>query len=475
MSAHPRYLSELLLAGARLAPLAAQLLLVALVLRQWGLTATGLLTLALSIVGLASLVDFGVSAGAARALGAAHAQSDTPLRAAILSTCLLFNASLVTLILGGVIASKLLLDLAGSYPFPFVFAMLPVAVFQMQRPLYERAWLLAGEYGPFILSRTASALVLTAGGWIVLQGPQDLLAVALVFVASLLPSAFLGLRLHGPAGELRSGWAAVSHQMGALQVVSIAAGLNALADRYIIAALYGVPAAGAFDPASRSSSLSRETMGALGQVPTALLTSFTHRADYTELPGPALHCAVFLVRRMALTALVPVLLSPILPELMAAGLGRDVALLAAILTVSTTLNALALPASTSIRALSHAQLEARYSLLGLFLNLALSVVLGLTLGFVGVGLATAVALLLSTTYFFAIIRRTDAELYYWLKLVYRNSVRVLVWVAIASVGAITAALRVTDSRSRADLIAYAVACSLYVAGIAIVEVRTWRR
>lgn len=468
---------EAALIASRLGPLAAQTVLIALVLRRWGLADTGRLTLALSVVGLAAIFDLGVTAGATRALGVAHQQGDLSLRAAVARISLALNSVLVIVLLLGALVVRGLQGEATVYPLDFILAMIPVAFMQIQRPVFERIWLLDGEYWRLMISRGALSLVLLVGGERITQGSPRLTAMAVLFTAALAPSLLLGAgglrrgRGSPPSTHFRQAWRLVVHQAGSLQLVTLAASLNSLADRYIVAALFGLPAAGAFDPASRSSGAQRELIAATTQVQAAQMTVFSNSQDYLSEHSGALKTATSITRRMTFVAVPALLVSPILPWLLSPDLGRDEAIMSALLAIGTTLNQLALPASIACRGLGLADLEARYSVAALVLNIGFSFVLGWRFGFVGVGVATALALAISTGYFLHLVREGEAALATWLSSLYRRERSQLVAVMLAMVGAVVQAWR-EPTFTPWSVAAYLGACGGAIAGLAMLRYRS---
>ena len=299
--------------------------------------------------------------------------------------------------------------------------MTPTTLLTLQRSLYERAWIHRREMRHLVGTRIWSSISLVVGAVVVTNGDRDLTKLAFVVLASVLPTAILGARLHvNNAGSFARARELVFFQIGALQVVSVAATINSVVDRFVVAAVFGVSSAGAFEPASRVANLEREVMGAVTQVHVAELSGYARIEDYAD-GAVAERWGSAAVRRMALSAAPVVLVAPIIPALLGPRLGRDVAALALLLSLGVATNQLASPLSSAARGLGMADLEARYSLVSVVLNIAADHRARYLGGLCWCWRRTALALAVATAYFARLIIEREPSLRSWISAIYGSA------------------------------------------------------
>lgn len=465
----PKFHAETLLLATRMAPLFGQFVILTLLIRSWGLEAVGAVSIVLTVAGLTGAIDFGVSAGSLRAIGQ-HFEPDSPKVQALLVINVVFNAVFVgALALISVLIVRLC-SWTNIYPTQFIVLMGLFTMLGNQRTLVERVWTLDRKLSRLATTRLSSTLILVSLGVAVTRGPVSLTLLSLVFVASLSPFALAAGSIHlRPSHRPPLRWArsAMSHQLVSLQLVSIASLVNSLFDRILISAVFGLAATGSFDPASRVSGLQREVMVSSVQIHAADQSLFDSESAYAS-DGPAVAPAAITVRRMALIGGLAVLAAPSIPVLISSSLGIDTVLLSLTLSIGVAVNQIATPLSTSARALNLAGLERNYSLLTLALNLALTVILSILVGFIGVGLATSIALVTGTIYFGWTIARSSNALRKWTIAVYRGSMPELLLLVIAilmSSAIVVAAAEFGSAWTAAPAIAATVGCAIVCATI----------
>jgi O-antigen/teichoic acid export membrane protein len=195
-----------------------------------------------------------------------------------------------------------------------------------------------------------------------------------------------------------------------LQLVSLAVLINTELDAVVIAVLLPLRDVGVFGiGAAAAAGVRALPLYAIPPIRTTLANTFGRI-------GRAGTVTEFILRHrqwLALTVPYGLITAVSTPYCVMAWLGRgygNAGLVATILVVGFGVNVSAAVASTLVQALGIAELESRYSVLSVIVNLALTVPLAIAFGLYGVVAATAIGAAGSTFYFYGLVRASLPEL-----------------------------------------------------------------
>lgn len=412
------------LLAARLVSVGVALVTTPFLFEMLGARQFGVWALLLGIVAIVGYADLGLGSAQVREVAQATASGDLRRSQAALAVGLGFYGALSVVLLGGV--------LAGWSAFGALFHMGDVAAHGRNAAL-----LLAGAFALDALSTPWRAA---------LEGSQRMRPIALATAVAAVVNGSLGVALVAAgAGLLGLGWAAVGASLvraallvgvagraapglrpklravgrddvrgvlryGArVQATNAASAVNSGADRLVLGGFFSPAVVAPFELGARLA-------GLLRIVPWHLLTAFFPVAAALHAKGERalldrlyLRATRYLAAFACLGAAALIVSAEPLVELW---IGRPlplavttVVLLAAAYAVNLTSGA----AATVTRAEGEPGRETRYALVAAGLNVALAVPLLLVLGPVGVPLATTVAYVLATAYFFWHFHRTSGR------------------------------------------------------------------
>jgi len=432
---------------AQIAPMLTQLALTPYFIAVLGLDGFGVWSLVLILIATLAALDGGIGASLARffAVHAAQAARDATGRLLLASGAIfLFLGILVSglaVVLGPLIAATL--DLPPIREVQTVETLRWVGLLVLLALLNSAvaALLQANQqFGKLACSSVTAQLVFAFSALLLLRPGVSVLALVFVTALRYSVAVVMGLafgarffRLSRPLLPGRIERHEFRRYATRMQVSSLTLFFNGEFDALLVAAVLPVRYVGIFAAANQVASAARtlplfafpplvarlsRTFGARGQ---GAVRVEADKLEYRWLP---LALGYGAVATAAAGIGVPIWLGS---EFDLAGV------IAAILTFGYSIHVAVTAVRTCfVRAIGQPGLETRYVIVSSIMNIALSIPLILTFGIVGVAASTAVALIISSVYFYSLCRRRFG--------IEDRNLPVRWWIAIASAAAITTVL-----------------------------------